>query len=172
MENPGFAAVRDLDLLVRDAGLLVTIVAIRANESHVFVVDERDADVELIDPVDNQLHVRASHVAKFDSLADLDVEAVDLLSEKGAGKQRADNDGQENLFHALVLAEREARGNVETRDPTQLSINRTELRGFASCKSQMQCSRKLSQLIVEVLRGSSPDGVADHRALWKASQTV
>ena len=124
MENPGFAAVRDLELLVRDAGLLVTIVAIRANESHVFVVDERDADVELIDPVDNQLHVRASHVAKFDSLADLDVEAVDLLSEKGAGKQRADNDGQENLFHALVLAEREARGNVETRDPDQTTIKR------------------------------------------------
>ena len=117
MENPGFAAVRDLELLVRDAGLLVTIVAIRANESHVFVVDERDADVELIDPVDNQLHVRASHVAKLDSLADLNVEAVDLLSEKGAAKQRANNDGQENLFHALVLAEREARGNVETRDP-------------------------------------------------------
>ena len=124
MENPGFAAVRDLELLVRDAGLLVTIVTVRANESHVFVVDERDADVELIDPVDNQLHVRASHVAKFDSLADLDVEAVDLLSEKGAGKQRADNDGQENLFHALVLAEREARGNVETRDPDQTTIKR------------------------------------------------
>jgi len=92
MENPGFAVVRDLELLVGDAGLLVTIVAIRANESHVFVVDERDADVELIDPVDNQLHVRASDVAKLDSLADLDVEAVNL-SEKGVGKQRADNDG-------------------------------------------------------------------------------
>ena len=116
VENPGFAAVRDLELLVRDAGLLVTIVGVPANESHVFVVDDRHADVELIDPVDNQLHVRTSHVAKLDSLADLDVEAVDLLSEKGPGKQRADSDGQENLFHALVLAEREARGNVETRD--------------------------------------------------------
>ena len=124
MENPRFAAVRDLELLVRDPGLLVTIVAARANESHVFVVDQRDADVELIDPVDNQLHVRASHVAKLDSLADLDVEAVDLLSEKGAGKQSANNDGQENLFHALVLAEREARGNVETRDPDQTTIKR------------------------------------------------
>ena len=122
MENPSFAAIRDLELLVRDAGLLVTIVAIRANESHVFVVDERDADVELIDPVDNQLNVRASHVAKLDPLTDLDVEAVDLLSKKGAGKQRANNDGQK-LFHALVLAEREARGNVETRDPTQTTIN-------------------------------------------------
>jgi hypothetical protein len=123
MENPSFAAVRDLELLVRDAGLLVTIVAVRANEAHVFVVDEPDADVELIDPVDNQLHVRASHVAKLDSLAGLDVEAVDVLSEKGAGKQHANNDSQENLFHALVLAEREARGNVETRDPAQTTIN-------------------------------------------------
>jgi hypothetical protein len=103
--------------------LLVTIVAVCADESHVFVVDEREADVELIDPVDNQLHVRASHVAKLDSLADLDVEAVDLLSEKGAGKQPADNDGEENLFHAFVLAEREARGKVETRDPAQTTMN-------------------------------------------------
>jgi len=123
MENLGLAAIRDLELLVRDAGLLITIVAVRANESHVFVVDERDSDVELIDPIDNQLHVRASHVAKLDSLADLDVEAVDLLSEKGADKQRADNDCHENLFHGLVLAEREARGNVETRDLTQTNIN-------------------------------------------------
>ena len=123
MENPSFASVRDLELLIRDAGLLVTIVAVRANESHVFVVDERDADVELIDPVDNQLHVRASHVAKLYSLADLDVEAVDLLAEKGVGKQRADNDGAENLFHALVLAELEARGNVETRDSAKTTIN-------------------------------------------------
>jgi hypothetical protein len=124
MENPGFAVVRDLELLVREAGLLVTIVGVPANEAHVFVVDERDADVELIDPVNNQLHVRTSHVAKLDSLADLDVEAVDLLSEKGAGKQRADNDGQENLFHGLVLAEREPRGNVEARDPApQLSTD-------------------------------------------------
>jgi hypothetical protein len=123
MENPSFAAVRDLELLVLDAGLLVTIVGIPANESHVLVVDERDADVELIDPIDNQLHVRASNVAKLDSLADLDVEAVDLLSEKGVGKQRADNDGRENLFHALVLAEQKARSNVETGDSTQTTIN-------------------------------------------------
>ena len=115
MENPSLAAVRDLELLVRNAGLLVTVVGIPANESHVLVVDERDVDVELIDPVDNQLHVRASHVVKLDSLADLDVDAVDLLSEKGVGEQRADNDGQENLFHALALAERQARRNVKTR---------------------------------------------------------
>src|SRR5882757_11128856 len=107
MEDPSPAAVCNLELLVRDAGLLVTIGSVRANESHVFVVDERDSDVELIDPIDNQLHVRASHVAKLDPLPDLDVEAVDLLSEKGAGKQRADDDGWENLFHGLVLAERE-----------------------------------------------------------------
>jgi hypothetical protein len=37
---------------------------------------------------------------------------VQLLAEKGAGKQRADDDGRENLFHGLALAEREARGNV------------------------------------------------------------
>ena len=172
MEDPGRAAIGDLKLRVGDAGLLVAIAAICANESHVFIVDDRDGDVELIDPVYNELDIWPSHVAKLDPLPDLDVEAVDLLAEKGTGKQRADDDRQENLFHGLVLPEREARGNVETRDPTQLSINRTELRGFASCKSQMQCSRKLSQLIVEVLRGSSPDGVADHRALWKASQTV
>src|SRR5437879_293454 len=104
MENPGFAAVRDLELLVPDARLLVTIVAIRANEAHVFVVDERDADVELIDPVDNQLHVRASHVAKLDSLADLDVEAVDLLHEEGAGNEPADNDGEENILDVLDLS--------------------------------------------------------------------
>jgi hypothetical protein len=122
MENPSFAVVRDLELLVRDAGLLVTIVAVRANESHVFVVDERDADVELIDPLDNQLNVRASHVAKLDSLADLDVDTVDLLSEKGAGKQRAENDGEKNLFHRLVLAARKAAGNVETREILPLAF--------------------------------------------------
>jgi hypothetical protein len=48
---------------------------------------------------------------------------VDLLSEKGAGEQPADNDGEENLFHAFVLAEREARGKVETRDPAQTTMN-------------------------------------------------
>ena len=124
MENPGFAAISDLKLLVGDAGLLVAIASIRANESHVFVVDDRDADVELIDPVYNELDIRPSHVAKLDPLPDLDVEAVDLLSQQGADKQRTDDDGQENLFHGLVLAEREARGNVETRDPAQLTINR------------------------------------------------
>src|SRR5258708_37563984 len=85
MEDPSPAAVCDLELLVRDAGLLVTIGSVRANESHVFVVDERDADVELINPVDNQLDVRASHVAKLDPLSDLHVEAVRLLSESRAG---------------------------------------------------------------------------------------
>ena len=124
MEDPGRAAIGDLKLLVGDAGLLVAIAAICANESHVFVVDDRDADVELIDPVYNELDIWPSHVAKLDPLPDLDVEAVDVLTEKGAGKRRADDDGQENLFHGLVLAEREARGNVETRDPAQLTINR------------------------------------------------
>ena len=121
MENPSFAAVRDLELLVRDAGLLVTIVAVRANKSHVFVVDEPDADVELIDPVDNQLHVRPSHVAKLDSLPDLDVEAVRVLSGSRGGKQHADDDSQEYLSHFLGVAEQETRRNVKTRGlPRQL----------------------------------------------------
>ena len=116
MEDPGPAAIGDLELLVGDAGLLVAIAAIRANESHMFVVDNRDADVELIDPVYNQLDVRPSHVAKLDPLPNLDVEAVDLLSEKGAGKQHADDDRQEYLSHFLGVAEQETRRNVETRD--------------------------------------------------------
>lgn len=116
MEDPGPAAIGDLELLCRDAGLLVAVATIRANESHVFVVDDREADVELIYPVYNELDVRASHVAKLDPLSDLDVEAVRLLSESRAGQQRADDDdGEENLFHGLVLADREACGNVETR---------------------------------------------------------
>ena len=116
MEDPGPAAIGDLELLVRDAGLLVTIAAIRANESHAFVVDNRDADVELIDPVYNQLDVRASHVAKLDPLPDLDVEAVRLLSGSRAGKQHADDDRQEYLPHFLGVAEQETRRNVKTRD--------------------------------------------------------
>ena len=116
MEDPGPAAIGGLELLVGDAGLLVAIAAIRANESHMFVVDNRDADVELIDPVYNQLDVRPSHVAKLDPLPDLDVEAVDLLSEKGAGKQHADDDRQEYLSHFFGVAEQETRRNVETRD--------------------------------------------------------
>src|SRR5438874_8999067 len=122
MEDPGRAAIGDLKLRVGDAGLLVAITAICANESHVFIVDDRDGDVELIDPVYNELDIWPSHVAKLDPLPDLDVEAVGLLTEKGAGKQRADDDGQENLFHGLVLAEREARGNVETRGRVPISL--------------------------------------------------
>ena len=115
MENPGPAVIGDLELLVGDAGLLVAIAAVRANESHVFVVDDRDADVELIDPVDNELDVRASHVAKLDPLPDLHVEAVRLLSESRAGKQHADDDRQEYLSHFLGVAEQETRRNVKTR---------------------------------------------------------
>jgi hypothetical protein len=120
-ENPSFSAVRDLELLIGDAGLLVTIVGILANESHVFVVDERDADVELIDSVDNQLHVRASHVAKVDSLPDLHVEAVRLLSESRAGKQDAEDDRQECLSHFLGVLEQEMRRNVKTRGRVPVS---------------------------------------------------
>ena len=115
MEDPGFAVVGDLELLVGDAGLLVAIAAIRANESHVFVVDDRDTDVELIDPVDNELDIRPSHVAKLDSLPDLHVEAVRLLSGSRAGKQYANDDRQEYLSHFLGVAEQETRRNVETR---------------------------------------------------------
>jgi len=46
-------------LLVRDAWLPIAIVAVRANKSHVFVVNDRDADVELIDSVYNELDIRA-----------------------------------------------------------------------------------------------------------------
>ena len=141
MEDLGPAAIGDLELLVRDAGLLITIAAIRAHESHVFVVDDRDADVELIDPVYNELDIWPSHVAQLDPLPDLDVEAVDLLAEKGAGKQRADDDKQENLFHGLVLPEREARGNVETREPAQFSSNRTDNCETLAC-ANLKCSAR------------------------------
>jgi len=115
MKDPGPAMIGDLELLVGDAGLLVAIASVRANEPHVFVVDDRDADVELIDPVDNELDVRASHVAKLDSLPDLHVEAVRLLSGSRAGKQHADDDRQEYLSHFLGVAEQDTRRNVETR---------------------------------------------------------
>ena len=124
MEDPGRAAIGDLELLVGNAWLLVTIAAVRTNESHVFVVDDRDADVELIDPVDNELDIWPSHVAKLDSLPDLHVEATRLLSGGRAGKQHADDDRQEYLSHFLGVAEQETRRNVKTRDPAQLTINR------------------------------------------------
>jgi len=115
MKDPGPAMIGDLELLVGDAGLLVAIATIRANESHVFVVDDRDADVELIDPVDNELDIWPSHVAKLDSLPDLHVEAVRLLGGSRAGKQHADDDRQEYLSHFLAVAEQETRRGVKTR---------------------------------------------------------
>jgi len=115
MEDLGSAAIGDLELLIRDAGLLVAIVAIGANESHVFVVDDRDADVELIDAVYNELHIRPSHVAKLDPLPDLHLEAMRLLSQSRAGKQHANDDRQEYLSHFLGVAEQDTRRNVETR---------------------------------------------------------
>src|SRR5438270_683463 len=42
MEDSRPAAIGDLELLVGDAGLLVAIASIRANEPHVFVVDDRE----------------------------------------------------------------------------------------------------------------------------------
>jgi hypothetical protein len=115
MEDPGPAMIGDLELLVGDAGLLVAVIAIRANESHVLVVDDRDADVELIDPVYNELDTRSPQVAKLDPLPDLHVEAVRLLSESRAGKQHADDDKQEEVSHFPCLAEQDTRRNVETR---------------------------------------------------------
>ena len=118
MEDLGSAAIGDLELLIRDAGLLVAIAAIGAigaNESHVFVVDDRDADVELIDAVYNELHIRPSHVAKLDPLPDLHLEAMRLLSQSRAGKQHANDDRQEYLSHFLGVAEQDTRRNVETR---------------------------------------------------------
>jgi hypothetical protein len=67
----------------------------------VFVVNDRDADVELIDRVYDDLDVRASESPKFDPLPDLHLEAAPLLSEDGAGKQGADTDSSEYLFHCL-----------------------------------------------------------------------
>ena len=87
-----------------------------------FVVDDRDADVELIDSIDNQLDVRASHVAKLDSLPDLHVEAVRLLSGSRAGKQHADDDRQEYLSHFLAVAEQETRA-VLKRATCETTIN-------------------------------------------------
>ena len=113
MEDPGLAAIGDFKLLVGDAGLLVAIATIGANESHVFVVDDRDADVELIDPVYNELDTWPSHVAKLDSLPDLHVEAVRLLSESRAGKQHADEDRQEYLPHFLGVAEQDTRSKLK-----------------------------------------------------------
>ena len=115
MEDPGRAAIGDLKLHVGDAGLLVAIAAIGANESHVFVVDDRDADVELIDAVYNELHIRPSHVAKLDPLPDLHLEAMRLLSQSRTGKQHANDDRQEYLSHFLGVAEQDTRRNVETR---------------------------------------------------------
>ena len=115
MEDLGSAAIGDLELFVSDAGLLVAIASVRANESHVFVVDDCDADVELIDAVYNELDIRPSHVAKLDSLPDLHVEAIRLLSESRAGKQRANHDRQEYLSHFLGVAEQDTRRNIETR---------------------------------------------------------
>jgi len=115
MEDLGSAAIGDLELLIRDAGLLVAIAAIGANESHVFVVDDRDADVELIDAVYNELHIRPSHVAKLDPLPDLHLEAMRLLSQSRAGKQHANDDRQEYLSHFLGVAEQDTRRNVATR---------------------------------------------------------
>ena len=79
-----------------------------------FVVDDRDADVELIDPVYNELDIRPSHVAKLYPLPDLHVEATRLLSESRAEKQYADDDRQEYLSHFLGIAEQDTRRN-ETR---------------------------------------------------------
>ena len=93
----------------------IAIVAVRANESHVFVINERDSNVELIDTVYDDLDIRASENPKFDPLPDLYFEAVRLLSEGGAGKQGADTNSQEYLFHFFGVAEQVARGNVKRR---------------------------------------------------------
>ena len=80
-----------------------------------FVVNDRDADVELIDSVYDDLDIRTSESPKFDSLPDLHVKAAPLLSEGRADKQCADADNPEYLFHYLCLTELEACRNVKTR---------------------------------------------------------
>jgi len=121
MEDLSPAAIGDLGLLVSDAGLLVAIAAIGANESHVFVVDDRDADVELIDPVHYELDIGSPHVAKLDPLPDLHVDAMRLLSQSRGGKQHANDDRQEYLSHFLGIAEQDTRRNVETRSRVTIS---------------------------------------------------
>ena len=62
MKDPSVTAIGFLDLPGRYPRLLVAIAAIRANESHVFVVDRRDTNVELIDSVDNELDIGPSQL--------------------------------------------------------------------------------------------------------------
>src|SRR5438094_10504023 len=62
MKDPSVTVIGFLDLPGRHPRLLVAIAAIRANESHVFVIDCRNINVELIDSVDNELNIGPSQL--------------------------------------------------------------------------------------------------------------
>src|SRR2546430_10027569 len=72
----------------------------RSNESHVFVINERDSNVELIDTVYDDLDIRASENPKFDPLPDLHFEAVRLLSE-GDRKSTRLNSSHSQISYAV-----------------------------------------------------------------------
>ncbi len=60
--NPSVTAIGFLDLRSRYSRLLVTIAAIGPNESHVFIVEGRNVDVELIDSVNDELDIGPSEL--------------------------------------------------------------------------------------------------------------
>src|SRR6476469_8678879 len=62
MKDPSMTAIGFLELPGRYPRLLVAIGAIRANESHIFVIDRRNTNVELIDSVDNELNIGPSQL--------------------------------------------------------------------------------------------------------------
>jgi hypothetical protein len=62
MKDPSVSVIGFLELSGGYARLLVAIAAIRANKSHVFVIDCGNTNVELIDAVDNELHIGPSQL--------------------------------------------------------------------------------------------------------------
>src|SRR4030095_4860826 len=65
MKDPSVTAIGFLDLPGGYPRLLVAIAAIRANDSHFFVVDRRNTNVELIDSVDNELDIGPSQLCSL-----------------------------------------------------------------------------------------------------------
>lgn len=74
--------ISNLELRIGNPRLLVAV-ASRAgatHKSHMFVIHDRDADIELIDSVYDKLCIGATQRAELDPLPDQDVEYVHLLS--------------------------------------------------------------------------------------------
>jgi len=84
MKDPGVTAIGFLDLPGRYPRLLIAILAIGANESHVFVINRRNANVELIDSVDYELDIGSSQLRQLHALADFHLEGLGLLSKNKA----------------------------------------------------------------------------------------